>query len=228
MSKEKIFGDWNDLLKEEYDAPYFKDLSERVKSEYNNKSVLPKSADLFKIFRICPLSKIKVVILGLEPYCEKEHSNGVAFASNSDIPPKQLIQIRDSLNRDIKFGRYMNLYSGNNTLDFLLEQGVLLLNTRLTVVENQPSSHRTLGWDMFIARVLKLLVEHKNNIVFLGWGKEAMQILNVINTKGKDHFFHFCEHPSTSINLNREWDNKDCFNLTNEYLKIQNLDLIVW
>lgn len=143
--------------------------------------------------------------------------------------PKTLRKIFTTLDKQIEFGRYLDLTLGNLSLSYLTQQGVLLLNSRLTIRENESNSHREAGWDVFIARILLSLASRRKGLFFTAWGSEAKKILSVVHDKHRGkHYFHSCEHPVAANYAKRDWDNKNCFNKINKYLERTKQKRIIW
>lgn len=168
ISNKKVLIDdsWFTVLKDQFDLPYFKNLRDFVKQEYLNKKVFPAPKNIFRAFNICPFDKVKVVIVGQDPYHGSGQADGLSFSVPSafKIPPslKNIFkEIEDDLSIKVK---------EDGDLSRWANQGVLLLNSSLTVVENIPASHSGLGWEIFTDSVIKKLSEEKSGLVFMLWG----------------------------------------------------------
>jgi len=165
----KIEGSWKKLLKDEFEKSYFINLVQFLKDEYKTKTVYPKGKRIFYAFECCPFDKVKVVILGQDPYHGPNQANGLCFSVNDGIElPPSLQNIFKELSNDLGISAPQ---SGNLTR--WANQGVFLLNSTLTVRENEPGSHQGKGWEIFTDEVIKLLATTKKNLVFMLWGKFA-------------------------------------------------------
>jgi uracil-DNA glycosylase len=176
----KIDPSWEKYLKEEFEKPYFKELAEFVKTEYKNEIVYPAPKFIFRAFDLCPFEKVKVVILGQDPYHGKGQANGLAFAVDEKItvpPSLQNIykEIASDLGDRVKSGEWegQTFPKRNGDLARWAEQGVLLLNATLTVRANLAGSHQGKGWELFTDAAIKALSENRENLVFMLWGNYA-------------------------------------------------------
>lgn len=213
---------WKELLKEEFEKPYFGELIEFVKEEYRTNRVFPPGKLIFNAFAHCPVDKTKVVILGQDPYHGPGQAHGLCFSvpEGIDQPPSlQNIfkEIRDDLGQAVPA-------SGN--LERWSEQGVLLLNATLTVRANMAGSHQNKGWEIFTDAVIRLLAEKKSHLVFLLWGSYAQRKGAIIDTQR--HFVQKCVHPSPLAANRGGWFGNHQFSRTNEYLKEHGEGEIVW
>ena len=230
MNRQEMLGSWYDLIKGEFELPYMKELMGFIRDEYKSgKTLLPRSKDIFRVFRETNLDDVKVVIIGVAPY-SNEHANGIAFASDLQPPmPKPLLKLYETFNKQIQFGRYLDLGTGDMSLNYLKKQGVLLLNNRLTIVKGEPISHKYVGWEMFNSRVLLNLAKQKKNLAFTAWGGDPKKTLQVVYNQYKgEHFFHSCEHPIVAYHADRKWENGNVFDNINEYFKDNNKQEIIW
>ena len=230
MTRQEMLGSWYDLIKDEFELDYMKELMGFIRSEYKSgKSLLPRSKDIFRVFRETELDNVKVVIIGSAPYTN-EHANGIAFASDLQPPmPKALLKLYETFNNQIQFGKYLDLGTGDMSLNFLKEQGVLLLNNRLTIVKGEAISHKYVGWEMFNSRILLKLAKQKDHLVFTSWGGDPKKTLKVVFNQYKDkHFFHSCEHPIVAYHANRKWENGNLFTKIDKYFKDNNKQEIIW
>lgn len=186
----KIDKSWKSALKDEFEKPYFKELAAFVKKEYKAGTVYPHPAKIFSAFDICPVDKVKVVIIGQDPYHGPNQANGLAFSVNDNIAiPPSLQNIYKEIEADV--GREM---SKNGNLERWAEQGVLLLNATLTVRAGFAGSHQKKGWEEFTDAVIKYLSGEKENLVFMLWGAYAQKKGEVID-KTK-HLVLATTHPS--------------------------------
>ena len=165
----QLSGDWEEALKGEFRKPYYAELYKKIRQEYSTHQVFPPPDQMFNAFHFTPLSEVKVVILGQDPYHGDGQANGLCFSVNPgvDIPPS-LVNIYKELQDDC--GCYV---PDNGCLEKWAEQGVLLLNTVLTVRAHMANSHRMLGWETFTDAVIKILNEEERPIVYLLWGRPA-------------------------------------------------------
>jgi len=217
----KIEKSWKEVLIDEFEKPYFKDLTEFVKSEYKGATVYPPPKFVFNAFELTPFDRVKVVILGQDPYHGPTQAHGLSFSVPDGVrPPPSLVniykEIKDDLGVEIR-------ESGN--LEHWAKQGVLLLNATLTVRAHTAGSHQNKGWETFTDAVVKALSDKKDNLVFLLWGRYAQKKGKVIDlTK---HLVLASAHPSPFSAYNGFLGNKH-FSKTNEYLKGKGISAIVW
>ena len=216
-----IGNSWDELLKEEFNKEYFKDLLEFIKEEYKTKVIYPKKNEIFNAFRYTDFNNVKVVILGQDPYHGPNQAEGLAFSvSNSVIKPPSLKNIFKELESDLKI-QFPEL----NSLKPWAKQGVLLLNSVLTVEEHKPASHKNRGWETFTDEVIKKLNEREEPIVFILWGNYSKE-KNVYITNPK-HYVIESVHPSPFSARNGFFGSKP-FSKTNNFLKENNLKEIDW
>ena len=162
----KIEDCWKQLLNSEFNKNYFKELISFVKSEYSSSICYPKGSEIFSAFDNCPFNKLKVVIIGQDPYHGPNQANGLCFSVNNGIVhPPSLINIFKEIESDlgIKFS------DRNGDLSLWSKQGVMLLNATLTVKKGLAGSHQNQGWELFTDRVIEIISEETNNTVFLLW-----------------------------------------------------------
>ena len=169
-----INNDWAEALKEEYKKPYYRDLYYTLIDEYKKHVIYPPSDDIFNAFHLTPLHKVKVVILGQDPYHGEGQAHGLCFSVKPPVEaPPSLVNIYKELHDDL--GCYI---PDNGCLVKWAEQGVLLLNTVLTVRAHQANSHRDIGWESFTDAAIHVLNAQDRPIVFLLWGKPAANRLS--------------------------------------------------
>lgn len=167
----KIASDWKALLAEEFSKPYFEELTRFVKEEYATRRIYPRGSNIFRAFDKCPLDKLKVVIIGQDPYHGPGQAHGLCFSVDEGVPhPPSLQNIFKEVAADI--GTPIPA-SGN--LDRWAEQGVLLLNAVLTVREHEAASHAGKGWEQFTDAVVRKIAERKRGVVYLLWGSYAQK-----------------------------------------------------
>ena len=210
---------WEEHLRSEIRKPYFAELVEKLNIEY--KEVCYPSEDrIFNAFNLCPFDKVKVVILGQDPYHEQGQAMGLSFSVPEGIKlPPSLRKIYKEIEED--FCKSMPESSGN--LTHWAEQGVLLLNTTLTVRAGAANSHKDLGWQEFTDAVIKALSEHHEHIVFMLWGNNAKKKKNLIDINR--HCIIESYHPAAR---QRYKFKKHQFTCCNAYLKQQGLEEIDW
>ncbi|MBO5304318.1 MAG: uracil-DNA glycosylase [Clostridia bacterium] len=216
------FGnDWDEVLKGEFDKEYYQVLRGFLKHEYANDIIYPSMYDIFNAFKATPYSKVKVVIIGQDPYHQPNQAHGMCFSVKKGIPiPASLKNIYNELIDDVGIRMPNNGY-----LMKWAEQGILLLNTVLTVRKGKPLSHKGYGWEFFTDHVLEKLNEKNEPIIFLLWGtparKKAMKITNPIHVK------LYSAHPSPLSAYHGFFGCKH-FSKTNEYLTSFGKEPIDW
>ena len=186
----KIEPSWKEQLADEFEKPYFKNLSDFVDGEYKQNQCFPLEKDLFNAFNLCPFHKVKVVIIGQDPYPGEGQAHGLSFSFDGGKPfPPSLQNIFKEINNDL--GTHIPA-SGNLTR--WAEQGVLLLNTILTVCPGDSNSHKGKGWEQFTNAVIKRLNNECNNLVFMLWGVEACKKASLIDAD--KHLVLEARHPA--------------------------------
>lgn len=166
---KKIASDWKELLSDEIDKPYFTELSKFIQNEYATQQVFPDQTNIFRAFDKCPLDLLKVVIIGQDPYHDNGQANGLSFSVNDGVKlPPSLKNIFKEISQEL--GKPIP-NSGN--LDRWAEQGVLLLNSVLTVRAHQAASHSKKGWEKFTDAVVKKISERHHGLVYMLWGSYA-------------------------------------------------------
>ncbi|MCA9361188.1 uracil-DNA glycosylase [Candidatus Kaiserbacteria bacterium] len=217
----KIEASWQNILADEFEKEYFLDLTNFVKKAYLHKVIYPKPANLFAAFNLCPFDKVKVVILGQDPYHGQGQATGLSFSvpETVGIPPS-LKNIFKEIQNDIG---QSNLKNGD--LSHWAEQGVLLLNSTLTVEAHKAGSHKGKGWEEFTDSVISKLSDQKENLVFLLWGNYAKQKGSHIDRN--KHLVLESSHPSP-LSAHTGWFGNHHFSQTNNYLKKHNLVPIEW
>ena len=222
MVDVKIEPSWKELLKDEFEKPYFSELIQFVKSEYKTTRIYPPGKLIFNAFEHCPASKTKVIILGQDPYHGPGQAHGLCFSVPEGIEqPPSLQNIFKEINNDL--GKPIPS-SGN--LERWAEQGVLLLNATLTVRAHQAGSHQNKGWETFTDAVIKIISEKKENLVFFLWGAYAQRKGAFIDTRR--HLVLKSVHPSP-LSANRGgWFGNHQFIQANNYLKAHGLTEIEW
>jgi uracil-DNA glycosylase len=205
-------NDWDDLLKEEFQKDYYLKLRQFLKTEYRMKTIYPDMYRIFEALRLTSYQDTKVVILGQDPYHGPNQAHGLAFSVQEgvDIPPS-LVNIYKELETDLE------CYIPNNgCLESWAKQGVLLLNTSLTVIAGQANSHRNAGWEEFTDQIIRLLNDKRTPVVFLLWGNNAKSKSAFITNKR--HLVLTSVHPSP-LSASRGFFGCRHFSSTNEFLK---------
>lgn len=220
----QIEASWKGLLKNELEQKYFIELWKKVKHFYQEDqgNIFPEEQQIFRAFHVCPFEKVKVVILGQDPYPTKGFANGLSFSVNDDVHPfpKSLNNIFKEIHDDL--GKSL---PENGNLTRWAEQGVLLLNTVLTVKEGTPDSHKGIGWEKFTNGVIELLSHQKKGVVFMLWGTKAREKRALINEN--KHLVLCSVHPSP-LSAYRGFFGCKHFSKANDYLNENNLSVINW
>jgi uracil-DNA glycosylase len=209
----KIADSWKNVLKNEFDKPYFKDLTEFVKKEYKTHTCYPKGSAIFNAFDWCSFNDLKVVIIGQDPYHGPNQANGLCFSVSEGIAhPPSLINIFKEIETDLHQD-----YPKSGNLERWAKQGVLLLNATLTVRAHEAGSHQKQGWETFTDEVIKQISAEKENVIFLLWGGFAKKKSKLIDSK--KHHVLTSGHPSP-LSANRGyWFGNKHFSKTNDILK---------
>ena len=217
----KIASDWKALLESEFEKPYFEELTRFVKEEYATHRIYPRGSNIFRAFDKCPLDRLKVVIIGQDPYHGPGQAHGLCFSVEEGVPhPPSLQNIFKEVAADI--GSPIPT-SGN--LDRWAEQGVLLLNAVLTVREHEAASHAGRGWEQFTDAVVRAINEQKEGIVYLLWGSYA-QKKGAIADPARNCILK-AVHPSP-LSVYRGFFGCKHFSRANEYLVAQGKTPIQW
>lgn len=213
---------WKNQLSDEFEKPYFTELISFVKEEYATKKCYPKGTEIFAAFDWCPFDKVKVVIIGQDPYHGFNQANGLCFSVNDGVAfPPSLQNIFKEIQHDLGIP-----FPNSGNLERWAKQGILLLNATLTVRESDAGSHQKKGWETFTDAVIKKISDEKEQVIFLLWGGFAQKKGSKIDrTK---HFVLESGHPSP-LSANRGfWFGNKHFSKTNELLKSINKEVIVW
>lgn len=217
----KIAPSWKQHIAGEFEKPYFIQLTDFVRSEYQSATIYPPGREIFRAFDCCDFDQTKVVILGQDPYHGPGQANGLCFSVRDGIRmPPSLVNIFKEIQSDL--GKPMPS-SGN--LERWANQGVLLLNATLTVRANTPGSHQNKGWETFTDAVIKKISDEKQNVVFLLWGAYAQKKGEVIDRS--KHLVLMSAHPSP-FSADRGFFGCKHFSKTNAYLKSKGLPEIDW
>lgn len=217
----RIDESWRERLQSEFDAPYFAQLTDFVRHEYATTRVYPPGSQMFATFDACPFDKVKVVILGQDPYHEPGQAHGLCFSVNDGVPfPPSLQNIFKEIHDDIGTPVPM---SGDLTR--WANQGVLLLNATLTVRAHQAGSHQNKGWEQFTDAVIHRLAQERENLVFILWGSYAQRKGEFIDRSR--HLVLQSPHPSP-LSAHRGFFGNRHFSRTNEYLTAHGIEPILW
>jgi len=220
--KVVIAESWQQPLQPEFDKPYFVKLAEFLREEYSTQRIYPPGRLMFNAFDKCSFDDTRVIVLGQDPYHGEGQANGMAFSVADGITkPPSLINIFKEIQDDL--GKTMPK-SGN--LERWAEQGVMLLNSTLTVRAGQAGSHQNKGWETFTDAVIKLISEEKQHVVFLLWGAYAQKKGAVIDTS--KHLVLTSKHPSPMAAQWGGWFGNKHFSQANNYLKSKGLAEVDW
>ena len=213
---------WKQVLADEFSSLYFRNLAAFVKTAYANGVVYPPGKYIFEAFNRTPFDKVKVVILGQDPYHEPNQAHGLCFSVQKGVRlPPSLVNIYKELEEE--FGT--KFLDRDGDLSHWADQGVLLLNATLTVAAGNAGSHQGRGWEMFTDAVVSKLAEQRENLVFMLWGSYARRKGAVINRKR--HLVLECAHPSP-LSVYRGFFGCGHFRKANEYLASKGLPIINW
>ena len=216
-----IQNDWLAPLSPEFKKPYYANLYKKIREEYASTQIFPPSDEIFTAFELTPLAEVKVVIIGQDPYHGDGQAHGLCFSVKPDIEtPPSLVNIYKELNSDL--GCYI---PNNGYLTKWAKQGVLMLNTVLTVRAHQANSHRGIGWEEFTDAAIRILNEQDRPIVYLLWGKPAQMKKSMLNNS--KHLILEAPHPSP-LSAYRGFFGCQHFSKTNAFLKENGLTPIDW
>lgn len=216
-----LAGEWLDALQGEFRKPYYRSLFQTINEEYKTKLIFPPADDIFNAFHFTPLDEVKVVILGQDPYHNQGQAHGLCFSVKKgvDIPPS-LVNIYQELHDDL--GCYI---PNNGYLEKWARQGVLMLNTVLTVRAHQANSHRGLGWEEFTDAAIRVLDLQDQPIVFILWGRPAQMKKRMLHNPA--HLILEAPHPSP-LSARRGFFGSRPFSQTNAFLESRGLTPIDW
>ena len=217
----KFNNEWDEILSDLFSTEKYSNIREFLKKEYTENTIYPDMYNIFRCFKETPYNNVKAVILGQDPYHEEGQAQGLSFSVPNGVKfPPSLVNIFKELKSDLG-------YDAPKSGDLLkwAKEGVLLLNTTLTVIKGLANSHKDCGWQWFTDEVIKKLNERETPIVFILWGANARSKKKFINTK--KHFIVESAHPSPLSCYNGFWNSKP-FSKTNEFLKSVNISQINW
>lgn len=216
-----ISNDWAKYLQPEYKKPYYRDLYLKINEEYRTRKIFPPADDIFNAFHLTPLANVKAVILGQDPYHNDGQAHGLCFSVKPPVaPPPSLVNIYQELHDDL--GCYI---PNNGYLNKWAEQGVLMLNTVLTVRAHQANSHRGIGWEEFTDAAIRILNEQNRPIVFILWGRPAQMKEKMLTNP--NHLILKAPHPSP-LSAYRGFFGSKPFSKTNDFLKAHGVEPIDW
>ena len=221
MFYNDLDSSWNDLINQELKKEYFKKLLFFLKDEYSSQKIYPQKSLIFNAFKLCTFKNLRVIIIGQDPYHGDNQAHGLSFSVSKDvkIPPSLLNifkEIKNDIGKDIP-------KCGN--LEYLAKQGVLLLNSVLTVRYGKPGSHSNKGWELFSDSVIKYISLNSKNNVFILWGSYAQKKEKFINKN--NHLILRSSHPSP-FSAYLGFFNNNHFSKCNSYLKSYNKQEIMW
>lgn len=216
-----ITNDWKEALAPEFKKPYYKKLYQFVREEYQTKSIYPGAEDIFNAFHFTPLHDVKVVILGQDPYHGPGQAHGLCFSVKPDVGiPPSLVNIYQELHDDL--GCYI---PDNGYLEKWARQGIMLLNTVLTVRAHQANSHRGMGWEEFTDAAIRILADEQRPMVFILWGAPAQKKRSMIYNP--QHLVLEAPHPSP-LSAYRGFFGSKPFSQTNAFLEGHGIPPIDW
>ncbi len=219
VSKHNL-GDWDKYLQTIFVSDLYQKITDFLNNNAKHHIIYPAKNQLFNAFKYCSFNNTKIAVIAQDPYHSKNQANGLCFAVNNNVAiPPSLKNINIALKNDI--GKNLTA----NNLVYLAKQGVLLLNSTLTVEHGKANSHANIGWQEFSDKVIKILSENKNNLVFMLWGKHAQKKIKFINNK--KHLILLSSHPSP-FSAYKGFLNCRHFSIANKYLKKNQITTINW
>lgn len=216
-----ITNDWAKPLSAEFKKPYYAKLYQKVKEEYSSRQIFPEAEDIFNAFHFTPLSEVKVLILGQDPYHNVGQAHGLCFSVKPEVEiPPSLVNIYKELQEDL--GCYI---PNHGYLEKWAREGVLLLNTVLTVRAHQANSHQGIGWEEFTDAAIRILNEQDRPIVYMLWGRPAQSKIPMLTNP--KHLILTAPHPSP-LSAYRGFFGCKHFSQANEFLMKNGLEPIDW
>lgn len=212
---------WDILLKDEFQKPYYLNLRKFLVQEYKSHTIYPNMYDIFNALKYTDYNDVKVVILGQDPYHQPNQAHGLCFSVKKGVNPPPSLQ---NMYKEI-YAEYGYPIPQHGELTYWAEQGVLMMNTVLTVRESQPNSHKGMGWEIFTDNVISLLNQRPEPMVFLLWGANARAKKKIITSP--NHLVLESAHPSPLSAYNGFFDNGH-FKKANEFLKQNKMTEIDW
>ena len=221
LLRNELEKSWENKMKKEFEKDYFSILNQFLKQEYKEQTIFPEKKLIFNALNSTPFNKVKVVIIGQDPYHGKGQAHGLSFSVTEGIKtPPSLVNIFKEIESDLKINNH-----GKGDLTKWAKQGVLLLNATLTVRENTAGSHQNKGWEQFTDQIISTISEEKKDLVFLLWGKFAQKKTKLID-KNKHHIL-MSSHPSP-LSSYRGFLGCKHFSECNNILKRENKTEINW
>ncbi len=212
---------WLEVLKDEFEAQYFQEMEETLKKAYAEEAVYPPKKELFTALNLTPFSKVKVVIIGQDPYHGPGQAHGLSFSVKPGVRiPPSLVNIYKELESDMGVKK-----PSNGNLEKWARQGVLLINNQLSVLEGKPMSHKDIGWNEFTDKIIEVLNEKREHLVFILWGSPAQKKAKAVNVK--KHHVVKSVHPSP-LSAHRGFLGSKPFSQTNNYLESKSIKPIDW
>lgn len=219
--KNIINNDWQELLQDEFEKDYYKELRKLLIEEYKNCEIFPPAQDIFSAFKLTSYSNVKVLILGQDPYHNIGQAHGLAFSVKDGVKlPPSLKNIYKELNSDLGLEIPQTGYLVN-----WAREGIMLLNTTLTVRAHEPMSHAKIGWEIFTDRVIELIDKKDEPVVFILWGNHARSKKKLI--KNNKHLIIESAHPSP-LSASRGFFGTKPFSRANEFLKENGIEPPTW
>ena len=216
-----IGNDWDEILKDEFDKAYFKEIIVFLEEAYDNRTIFPPKSEIFNALKLSSYRDTKVLILGQDPYYNPGQANGLAFSVKEGVKiPPSLKNIYKELEADLEIP-----IADTGSLISWAKQGVLLLNTSLTVEEKKPNSHKNIGWQIFTDAIIKILNEKERPCVFILWGNNAISKERFITNP--KHLIIKSSHPSP-LSARRGFFGSKVFSRTNQFLKENKEKEINW
>lgn len=223
IAQVEIAEDWRKLLESELSKPYFKALWDFVEEEYRSGEVFPPQKDIFRAFELCSVENLKVVIIGQDPYHGDGQANGLSFSVAKGVKyPPSLVNIF----KEVADSGYSNTPESGD-LERWAEQGVLLLNSVLTVRAHSAASHKSKGWEKFTNAVIRSINERKSGVVYMLWGGYAQKKAKCIDKDNSTNRVLTSYHPSP-LSAYRGWVDCNHFKLANDYLESIGKEPIKW
>lgn len=217
----KIGNEWDSFIEEEISKEYFKNLISYINNEYQEKNVYPKETDIFNAFKLTDINNVKVVILGQDPYHGAGEAHGLSFSVKEGIKlPPSLKNIYKEIQAE--YGYEIPIHG---CLEQWARQGVLLINSVLTVIEDKPNSHKGIGWEIFTDNVISKLNQNNKPIVFMLWGKYAETKKDLITNPS--HLVLIAPHPSP-FSARKGFFGCNHFKIANEFLEKHYDEIIDW
>lgn len=234
MNSNLLGDSWFRHLEQEMSKPYFLELKEKLIAEYNTKRIFPGPTEIFKAFQLTSFEDTRIVMIGQDPYPYGEHAHGLAFSSKLQETPASLRYIFRELDRDIIKTNTLEEYKHafpTNDLTKWANQGVLLLNSCLTVRAGEPNSHKDIGWKQFIEAVLDLLWESSTPRIFVLWGTEAVKVMDPVVKKNLEIAHHVIletGHPASGVHGRDKFSGNRHFSKINHHFYRNGLPEIDW